>query len=135
MALFLVLMFGMANFALHRAVLDSGHQLLDRTRWFQLLGGKFSLTLEFAMLLGAALLVGQGAQGWAWFVQAINLGARNPRATFGAALLLIAAVYLLMLLAGLLMALVGGAAPADPMQLGSGPLLVMVLLMLALRLE
>ena len=72
------------------------------------------------------------AQGWAWFVQAINLGARNPRATFGAALLLIAAVYLLMLLAGLLMALVGGAAPADPMQLGSGPLLVMVLLMLAL---
>ena len=67
MALFLVLMFGMANFALHRAVLESGHQLLDRTRWFQLLGGKFSLTLEFAMLLGAALLVGQGAQGWAWF--------------------------------------------------------------------
>ena len=30
-------------------------------------GGKFSLALEFAMLLGAALLVGQGAQGWAWF--------------------------------------------------------------------
>lgn len=67
MALFLVLMFGMANFALHRAVLERGHHFLDSSRWFQLLGGQFSLAVEFAMLLGAALLVGQGGLGWAWF--------------------------------------------------------------------
>lgn len=67
MALLVVLFFGMTNFALHRAVLESGHDLVDRVPWFQLLGGKFSLSLEFAMLLGAALLAGQGSTGWAAF--------------------------------------------------------------------
>ncbi len=67
MALFFVLMFGMANFTLHRAVLERGAGLLGRAPWFQLLGGKFSLTLEFAMLLGAALMAGQGSSGWAAF--------------------------------------------------------------------
>ena len=33
------------------------------------------------------------AQGLAWFKQAIDLGGRNPRAVFGAAMLLILALY------------------------------------------
>lgn len=74
MALFVVLLLGIANFALHRAVLDSGHHLLDRTTWLRLLGGKFSLGAEFAMLAGAALLVAQGASGWAWFYALYSLG-------------------------------------------------------------
>ena len=46
-----------------------------------------------------ALPVGQGL---AWFKQAIDLGGRNPRAVFGAAMLLILALYA----AAMLMALV-----------------------------
>lgn len=38
-------------------------------------------------------------QGIAWFRQAINLGASNPRAVFGAALLLIATLYAVMFVA------------------------------------
>lgn len=67
MALVLVLALGMANFALHRAVLERGRHVLESSRWFQLLGGTFSLMIEFALLLGAALLAGQGEAYWAWF--------------------------------------------------------------------
>ncbi len=66
MILALVLLLGVANFALHRAVLESAHPLLGQTPWFRMLGGKFSLTLEFIMLLGAALLAGEGAMLWVW---------------------------------------------------------------------
>ena len=41
------------------------------------------------------------SQGLAWFTQAINLGARNPKAVFGAALLFLGVLWLLALLAGL----------------------------------
>lgn len=67
MPLLFVLMLGIVNFALHRAVLDRGRRFLERMPWFRLLGGKLSLSAEFAMLLGAALLAGQGASNWAWF--------------------------------------------------------------------
>ena len=58
-----------------------------------------------------ALPVGQGL---AWFKQAIDLGGRNPRAVFGAAMLLILALYAAaMLLAVVLAAMVGaGSATA-----------------------
>lgn len=47
-------------------------------------------------------------QGLAWFKQAIDLGGRNPRAVFGAALLLIAALYAAALLMALVLAAVVG---------------------------
>lgn len=54
-------------------------------------------------------------QGLTWFKQAIDLGGRNPRAVFGAALLLILALYVAVLLVALgLAALVkGGQAVGD----------------------
>ena len=48
------------------------------------------------------------SRAWDWFLQAANLGVRNPRAVFGGALLLVATLYLLMLAGGLLTSLVGG---------------------------
>ncbi|WP_363321468.1 hypothetical protein [Novosphingobium sp.] len=59
---------GVGNFALHRAVLDSGHPLLAQAPWlFQALGGRVSLAIEFTMLLTAMLMVAAGSTGWAWF--------------------------------------------------------------------
>lgn len=68
MGLFLVFLLGIGNFAAHKAVLASNHPLLARMPgFFHMLGGRFSLALEFVMLLGALLLVSQGAALWAWF--------------------------------------------------------------------
>ncbi|MDE2596229.1 MAG: hypothetical protein KGL44_05045 [Sphingomonadales bacterium] len=65
MGLFIVFLLGIANFALHKAVLESGHPLLGRVPgFFHLLGGRFSLGVEFLMLLGSLLMVQSGAQGW-----------------------------------------------------------------------
>lgn len=67
MAIVTLFLLGIANFAMHKAVLESGHPLLGRTRWFvHMLGGRFSLVVEFLMLLGAMLMVDSGAFGWAW---------------------------------------------------------------------
>ena len=52
------------------------------------------------------------SQGVVWFKQAIDLGARNPRAVFGAALLLIIAMYTTVLAVALLAAVIGGAGDA-----------------------
>ena len=63
----LLFMLGIVNFAMHKAVLESGHPLLGRTPWFvHLLAGRFSLLVEFLMLLGSMLMVTEGAIGWAW---------------------------------------------------------------------
>ena len=68
MILLFTFMLGVANFTMHKAVLESGHPLLGQAPWFfHLLGGRFSLIVEFVMLLGAMLMVGQGSAGWAWF--------------------------------------------------------------------
>ncbi len=67
MAIFLIFFLGIGNFAMHKAVLESGHPLLGQVPWFfHLLGGRFSLVVEFFMLLGAMLMVSQGSEGWAW---------------------------------------------------------------------
>lgn len=58
-----------------------------------------------------ALPVGQGL---AWFKQAIDLGGRNPRAVFGAALLLILALYTAAMLMALVLAVLVGAGDAAP---------------------
>jgi hypothetical protein len=57
---------GMGNFALHKAVLESGHPLIRQMPGlFSPLGGRFSMVFEFALLLGAMLLAGEGMFGWA----------------------------------------------------------------------
>lgn len=66
-AILLVFLCGIANFALRQAVLESGHPLLGQAPQFvSLLGGKFGLAIEFLMLLGSMLMIAQGALGWAW---------------------------------------------------------------------
>lgn len=67
MALLALFLLGVVNFAMHKAVLESGHPLLGRSPWFiHMLGGRFSLVVEFLMLLGAMLMSFQGAAAWAW---------------------------------------------------------------------
>jgi hypothetical protein len=67
MAIVTLFLLGIANFAMHKAVLESGHPMLGHSPWFvHLLGGRFSLGVEFFMLLGAMLMVDGGSPGWAW---------------------------------------------------------------------
>jgi len=74
MVLILTFLLGIGNFAVHKAVLESDHPLLGRVPWFfHLLGGKFSLAIEFIMLLGALLMVQQGSAVWAWFYAGYSL--------------------------------------------------------------
>ena len=67
MGIVMIFFLGVANFAMHKAVLESGHPLLGHVPWFiHLLGGRFSFLIEFLMLLGAMLMVAEGSAGWAW---------------------------------------------------------------------
>ena len=67
MALFMLFILGVANFAMQKAVLESHHPLLGQLPWyFHMLNGRFSLLVEFFMLLGAMLLVAEGTHFWAW---------------------------------------------------------------------
>lgn len=62
-----VFCFGVLNFAAHKAVIESGHPMLAQVPWFfQSLGGRLSLVVEFAMLLGAMIMAAAGSVGWAW---------------------------------------------------------------------
>lgn len=66
MAIVIVFVLGIVNFAAHRAVLESGHPLVDAMpSVLQLLGGRMSFVVEFAMLLGALWMVSAGSTGWA----------------------------------------------------------------------
>ena len=71
------------------------------------------------------------SQGLVWFRQAIDLGARNPRAVFGAAALAIIALYAAVLALALLMGLLlaGSKASGQPPGLG----LVMAVVFLRTR--
>ena len=61
MAVFLTFLLGIANFALHKAVVESGHPLLGQMPWFyHQLNKRFSLGVEFVVLLAALLLTVQG---------------------------------------------------------------------------
>jgi hypothetical protein len=74
MGLILTLLLGIGNFAVHKAVLESDHPLLGKVPWFfHLLGGRFSLAVEFVMLLGALLMISQGAAIWALFYAGYSL--------------------------------------------------------------
>lgn len=65
MAIVLVFLLGIGNFALHRAVLDSRHPLVTQ---IPQLGagslGRITLAVEFAILLGALFLAGSGYRNW-----------------------------------------------------------------------
>lgn len=62
-----IFVLGVANFAMHKAVLESGHPLVGQMPWsVHRLGGRVTLTVEFLVLLGAMLLVGAGFTGWGW---------------------------------------------------------------------
>jgi hypothetical protein len=67
MLLLLTFVLGAGNFALHKAVLESGHPLLGRVPWFvHLLGGRGSMIAEFGVLFAALLLVAEGFGAWGW---------------------------------------------------------------------
>lgn len=67
MALIIVFLCGIANFAAHRAVLESGHPLVLQMHgvgpWLR---PPVTLGVEFLALLVALLLVAGGSVGWAW---------------------------------------------------------------------
>ena len=67
MAVILIFILGIGNFALHTAVLESGPPLLGRMPWFvHMLGGRITLLSEFLVLLAAMLLVANGWPNLAW---------------------------------------------------------------------
>lgn len=73
MGLFLVFLLGIGNFAAHQIVFDSHHPLLARVPFFAMLGGRLSLAVEFAMLLGAMLVVANGSPNWVWIYGAYTV--------------------------------------------------------------
>ena len=74
MAILFLFLFGIANFALHKAVMESHHPLLLQMPWFfEAMGGRLSLMLEFIMLAGAMLLAADGNAAWAWGYAAYSL--------------------------------------------------------------
>lgn len=67
MAIFAIFVLGIANFALHRAVIESGHPMLAQVPWFATQGGRrVALGLEFIVLLAAMLMAANGFPGLAW---------------------------------------------------------------------
>lgn len=62
-----IFLLGIANFAMHKAVLASGHPLLRSSAWFTAaLGGRASLVTEFVVLVAALLLAEKGYAGVGW---------------------------------------------------------------------
>ncbi len=67
MVLIAAFLLGIGNFALHKAVLESRHPMLGQMPWYiHMMGGRFSLLVEWLMLLGAMLLIANGYPGWGW---------------------------------------------------------------------
>lgn len=62
-----IFVLGIANFAVSRAVFESGHPLLVRLpQSSQILGRRAALVTEFAVLLTALMLSARGWPGFAW---------------------------------------------------------------------
>ena len=76
MGILITFLLGIVNFAMHRAVLESGHPMLAESRWHRTSKlGRMSLALEFVLLLAAMLLVAAGRTGWSYayaFYSALN---------------------------------------------------------------
>lgn len=66
-AVAIIFVLGVANFALHKAVLESGHALLGQVPGFvHMLGGRLSLITEFLVLLAAMMLAANGWPSLLW---------------------------------------------------------------------
>ncbi|MCK0129720.1 hypothetical protein [Erythrobacter sp. F6033] len=78
-AVAIIFVLGVGNFALHKAVLDSEHPMLDQMPAFiHFMGGKLTLVAEFLVLLIAMLLVANGWPELMWgylAYSALNAGA------------------------------------------------------------
>lgn len=75
MAVIIVFLCGIANFAAHRAVLESGHPLVAQMhRAGPWLRAPVTLGVEFLALLVALLLVAGGSAAWAWAYALYTLG-------------------------------------------------------------
>jgi hypothetical protein len=74
-----IFLLGIVNFALNRAVFESGHPLLRRLSLARgALGRRVALGVEFAVLFFALLLSVRGWPGYAWAYAAytvFNIGA------------------------------------------------------------
>ena len=67
MALIVTFLLGIANFAMHRAVVESGHPLLGSLGIGRVAQApRILLAAEFAILLAAMLLVQTGHVAWGW---------------------------------------------------------------------
>ena len=61
MAILFIFLLGVGNFALHPAIVESGHPLLDQMPWFtHVVSRRLSLAIEFLMLLSGLLLASEG---------------------------------------------------------------------------
>nr|WP_137677060.1 hypothetical protein [Parerythrobacter lutipelagi] len=67
MAWIIIFIFGIGNFAVHRAVMESGHPLLGRMAFTSGgLGRRLAFGSEFLILLAALALASNGWLGIAW---------------------------------------------------------------------
>ena len=77
MVIFAMFALGIGNFAIHKAVLESGHPLLGEVKMLtEAARGHFTLLAEFAWLLAAMLLAANLWPAMAWiyaFYTALNL--------------------------------------------------------------
>jgi len=63
----ILFLLGIANFAMHRAVLESGHSMVGQLPDFvNSLGGRLTYVAEFLVLLAAMLLAANGWPGLVW---------------------------------------------------------------------
>ncbi|ABC64668.1 hypothetical protein [Erythrobacter litoralis] len=76
MLIVIVFMLGIANFAMHSAVMRSGHPVLQDVPWLATKGGRrIAMALEFLILAAALSLARMGfpMSGWAYgFYSACN---------------------------------------------------------------
>lgn len=73
MLIAILFILGIGNFALNRAVLESGHPMVTRSPWFAYaMAGRISLGIEFVVLLSAMLLAYAGWSGAVWIYAAYS---------------------------------------------------------------
>lgn len=67
MAILITFLLGIGNFAMHKAVLESRHPVVElMPRIFVARGGVASLAVDYAILLAVLLLVANGQHAWSW---------------------------------------------------------------------
>ncbi len=67
LAVLLVFLMGIANFAAHKAVLESGHPFLSGAGLFSRVpAGRITLVIEFLVLFAAMAVAANGWTGIAW---------------------------------------------------------------------